>query len=59
MNLPKNLLKKLSKQDQYQLLLHVLHQHEDHNLIVTHLAAEQTLAKDWDTAEEDKAWQDL
>lgn len=52
-------ISQLSKQEQYQLLLHVLHKHEDDNLIVTHFATEKILAKDWDTAEEDKAWQDL
>lgn len=29
------------------------------NQTVTHLASEKVLAKDWLSAEEDKAWQDL
>jgi ABC-type taurine transport system ATPase subunit len=49
----------LSKQEQHQLLLHVLRKHEDDNLVVTHFASETVLAKDWSTSIEDGVWQDL
>lgn len=32
---------------------------EDENIILTHLASEQALAKDWLTQIEDEAWEDL
>lgn len=49
----------LSKQEQHQLLLHVLRRHEEDNLRVTHFASERVLAKDWNTSIEDEAWRDL
>jgi len=49
----------LSTYEQHQLLVHILNHHEKNNLIVTHFATEAVLSKNWDTNEEDVAWQDL
>lgn len=49
----------LSKSEQHQLLLHVLRRHEEDNLIVTHFASEQVLAKDWNNSIENEVWRDL
>ena len=36
-----------------------LQETEDENIILTHLASEHALAKDWLTQIEDEAWEDL
>lgn len=36
-----------------------LQETEDENIILTHLASEYVLAKDWLTQIEDEAWEDL
>ena len=34
-------------------------QEQINDVLLTHLASEKVLAKDWNTKEEDKAWKDL
>ncbi len=36
-----------------------LQETEDENIILTHLASEHALGKDWLTQTEDEAWEDL
>lgn len=54
------IVKQLGAAERRSLLLFLLgHQPEENDLTLTHLASEETLAKDWLTETEDEAWQHL
>lgn len=52
--LPQGEKEKLSK-----VLIKETHTIQEHDAILTHLASEKVLSKDWLSPEEDEAWKDL
>lgn len=53
-NIPENLLKEI-----YDFILFVKRKSSGKDKVLTHIASESSLAKDWDLKEEDEAWKDL
>ena len=53
-NLPENLLQEI-----YDYILFLKYRKKKGEEIETHFASENSLAKDWNTPEEDEAWKDL